>query len=89
MDMGCYNHEACRTVFPSKDKCILKFKNYRHTEKAPYTFYADFEAFTLKINRSTPNSDNSYTMKYQTHKPFGYVFIVIDDKGKMKHFEMF
>jgi len=89
MDMGCYNHEACRTVFPSKDKSTLKFKNYRHMEKAPYTAYADFEAFTVINSGKKPNPDNSYTMKYQTHKPSGYVFVVVDDEGNMKHFEMF
>jgi hypothetical protein len=28
-------------------------------------------------------------MKYQTHKPSGYVFVVVDEKGEMKKFEMF
>ena len=61
---------------------ILKFKNYCNSEKVPFIIYADTEALIKPIQSCTPDSQNSYTKKYQKHEPisFSYYIKCFDDK---------
>ena len=61
---------------------ILKFKNFCNSEKVPFIIYADTEALIKAIQSCTPDSQNSYTKKYQKHGPisFSYYIKCFDDE---------
>ena len=59
------------------------FKNYHKQLPVPFVIYADFEAFTEKIQGCQPNNEKSYTEAYQKHTDCGYGYKVVccyDDK---------
>ena len=54
----------------------LKFENYRYSEKAPFTIYADFESILKPLNTCEPEPNKSYTLKYQKHEPVSFVYYI-------------
>jgi len=73
----CNDIETVLQVYPTADKAFVEFKNYKHKMKMPFVIYADFECITTKLTTESKNKDESYTNKYQEHKPCGYAYHVV------------
>ena len=60
---------------------ILKFKNYRSSERVPFMIYADTESLIESLQTCEPSPLSSYTKKYQKHEPisFSYYIKCFDD----------
>ena len=71
----CYNYECVRILMPPPG-AFLEFKNFLHSEKAPFSVYADFESFIKPIDGCNPNPNKSYTKKYQKHEPSGFSYYI-------------
>ena len=68
---------------PTKDNTILKFNNYHKQQPTPFVIYADIEALLQKVERGQPDSNESYTEKFQRHVDCGSAYKVVccyDDK---------
>ena len=68
---------------PTKDNSILKFNNYHKQQPVPFVIYADFEALLQKVEKGQPDSNGSYTEKFQRHIDCGSAYKVVccyDDK---------
>ena len=64
----CSENESVKINMPPPNT-YLKFKNFLHSEKAPFVIYADFESLIIPIDNCDPDPNKSYTKKYQKHKP--------------------
>ena len=71
----CRNHEAVKINMPEK-VTILMFKHHERSEKLPFIIYADTEALTKEMYNCDPNSQNSYTKKYQKHEPISFSYYI-------------
>ena len=70
----------------SENKCIkinmpppgtfIKFKNFLHSERAPFVVYADFESIVKPLESCEPDPNKSYTLKYQKHEPVSFVYYI-------------
>ena len=68
---------------PTKDNSILKFNNYHKQQPTPFVIYADIEALLQKVERGQPDSNESYTERFQWHVDCGSAYKVVccyDDK---------
>ena len=72
----CYNNECVKMMMPPPGS-FLKFKNFVHSEKAPFVIYADFECKVKPIHNCKPNPNKSYTHKYQKHEPTSFTYYII------------
>ena len=72
----CRENESIKPNMPPPDT-FIKFKNYVHSEKAPFVIYADFECFNKRIHTNTPDPNKSYTNKLTIHKPASFVYYII------------
>ena len=71
----CYNNECVKILMPPSGS-ILEFKNFVHSEKAPFTIYADFESLIKPMDVCDPDPNKSYTKKYQKHEPVSFSFYI-------------
>ena len=71
----CYNNECVKTIMPEKGT-FLRFKNFHHSEKAPFVVYADTEALIKEMHNCDPNPNKSYTKKYQEHEPVSFSYYI-------------
>ena len=53
---------------------FLRFKNFLHSEKAPFAIYADFESLIKPMDNCDPDPTKSYTKKYQKHEPISFTY---------------
>ena len=72
----CYNNECVKISMPEPGT-ILKFKNFHHSEKAPFVIYVDFESLIKNIDSCDPDPNKSYTKKYQKHEPVSFDYYII------------
>ena len=72
----CYNNECVKIVMPPPGT-YLRFKNFLHSEKAPFAIYADFESLIKPMDNCDPNPNKSYTKKYQKHEPISFSYYII------------
>lgn len=81
----CSKTNDCKISF-SKEK-IIKFKNYRYQQTAPFVVYCDFESMLIPFNE---NQKFTNTSRYQKHIPFsaGYYLVCSYDK-KLSYFKSF
>ena len=56
----CYNNECVKIVMPPPGT-YLRFKNFPHSEKAPFAVYADFESLIKPMDNCDPDPNKSYT----------------------------
>ena len=71
----CYNNECVKKVMPPP--CTyLRFKNFLHSEKAPFAIYADFESLIKPMDNCDPDPNKSYTKKYQKHEPISFSYYI-------------
>ena len=71
----CYNNECVKIVMPQPNT-YLRFKNFLHSEKAPFAIYADFESLIKPMHNCDPNPNKSYTKKYQKHEPISFTYYI-------------
>ena len=72
----CYNNECVKIVMPQKGT-FLRFKNFLHSEKAPFAVYADFESLIKPMDNCDPDPNKSYTKKYQKHEPISFSYYIL------------
>ena len=71
----CYENESVKILMPQQGT-YLRFKNFLHSEKAPFTIYADFESLIKPMDNCDPDPNKSYTKKYQKHKPISFSYYI-------------
>ena len=71
----CYNNECVKINIPPTGS-FLEFKNFVHSEKAPFAIYADFESLIKPLDVCDPDPEKSYTKKYQKHEPVSFVYYI-------------
>ena len=71
----CYNNECVKIAMPPPDT-FLRFKNFLHSEKAPFAIYTDFESLIKPMDNCDPDSNKSYTKKYQKHEPISFSYYI-------------
>ena len=71
----CYENECVKVVMPPPGT-YLRFKNFLHSEKAPFAIYADFESLIKPMDNCDPNPNKSYTKKYQKHEPISFSYYI-------------
>ena len=71
----CYNNECVKINMPPS-RSFLEFKNFVHSEKAPFAIYADFESLIKPLNVCDPDPEKSYTKKYQKHEPISFCYYI-------------
>ena len=71
----CYDNESVKITMPQQGT-YLRFKNFLHSEKAPFVIYADFESLIKPMDNCNPNPNKSYTKKYQKHEPTSFSYYV-------------
>ena len=72
----CYNNECVKIVMPPPGT-YLRFKNFPHSEKAPFVIYADFESLIKPMDNCDPDPNKSYTKKYQKHEPISFSYYIL------------
>ena len=71
----CYENESVKTLMPPPGT-YLRFKNFLHSEKAPFVIYADFESLIKSMDNCDPNPNKSYTKKIQKHEPISFSYYI-------------
>ena len=71
----CRNHEAVKINMPEKGT-MLRFKHHERSDRVPFIIYADTEALIKEMHNCDPNPQNSYTKKYQKHKPISFSYYI-------------
>ena len=71
----CYENESVKILMPQQGT-FLRFKNFPHSEKAPFAIYADFESLIKPMDNCDPDPNKSYTKKYQKHKPISFSYYI-------------
>ena len=71
----CSENESVKINMPPEGT-YLRFKNFVHSEKAPFAIYADFESLIKPIDNCDPDPNKSYTKKYQKHEPVSFTYYI-------------
>ena len=71
----CSEEDSVKINMPPPET-YLKFKNFLHSERAPFAVYADFESIVKPIDSCDPDPNKSYTKKYQKHEPVSFVYYI-------------
>ena len=72
----CYENESVKTLMPPPGT-YLEFKNFHHSEKAPFVVYADFESLIKPMDNCNPDPNKTYTKKYQKHEPISFSYYIL------------
>ena len=72
---NCYENESVKINMPPPNT-YLRFKNFLHSEKAPFAVYADFESLIKPLDNCDPDPNKSYTKKYQKHEPISFSYYI-------------
>ena len=71
-ELYCSNHDVVKIELPNEENNTLSFNNYNKSMRVPFVIYADFEAFTQKLDDDKPRDNkSSYTSQYEKHSPSG------------------
>lgn len=72
---------------PDEDSILIlstpkEYKNHSPSTRVPFVVCANFEACTKSTSGCEPSNDESFTNKYQKHKPCGFCYQIVcfDDK---------
>ena len=71
------NEIFCDVIMPSKDTKILKFNQYKKSDKTPFIIYADIKCIIEKIDGYKNNSENSSSKKVSAHIPSCFSISII------------
>ena len=72
----CYENESVKTLMPPPGT-YLRFKNFHHSEKAPFVIYGDFESLIKHMHNCDPDPNKSYTKKIQKHEPISFSYYIL------------
>ena len=72
----CYENKSVKINMPTPST-YLRFKNFLHSEKAPFAVYADFESLIKPMENCDPDPNKSYTKKYQKHEPISFSYYIL------------
>ena len=72
----CYKNKCVKINMPPQNT-YLRFKNFLHSEKAPFAVYADFESLIKPLDNCDPDPNKSYTKKYQKHEPISFSYYIL------------
>ena len=72
---NCYENESVKINMPPPNT-YLRFKNFLHSEKAPFAVYEDFESLIKPLDNCDPDPNKSYTKKYQKHEPISFSYYI-------------
>ena len=76
-DLYCSNHDVVKVELPNEENNTLSFNNYNKSMRVPFVVYADFEAFTQKLDDDKPRDNkSSYTSQYEKHSPSGFCYYI-------------
>ena len=70
------SEQDCIKINMPPSNTFLSFKNFLHSERAPFAVYADFESIVKPIESCEPDPNRSYTKKYQKHEPVSFVYYI-------------
>ena len=71
----CYENESVKILMPQQGT-YLRFKNFLHSEKAPFAVFADFESLIKPMDNCDPDPNKSYTKKHQKHEPISFSYYI-------------
>ena len=71
----CSEEKSIKINMPPPDT-FIKFKNFLHSERAPFVIYADFESLLKPLEGCDPDPNKSYTKKYQKHEPVSFDYYI-------------
>ena len=71
----CEEEESVKITMPKPDT-FIKFEKYVYSERAPFAIYADFESILKPMETYKPDSNKSYTLKYNKHEPVSFVYYI-------------
>ena len=71
----CDEEESVKINMPAPDT-FINFKNFVHSEKAPFAIYADFESVLKPLDNCNPDPNQSYTKKYNKHEAVSFVYYI-------------
>ena len=76
-ELYCSNHDVVKIELPNEENNTLSFNNYNKSMRVPFVIYADFEAFTQKLDDDKPRDNKySYTSQYEKHSPSGFCYYI-------------
>ena len=76
-ELYCSNHDVVKIELPNEENNTLSFNNYNKSMRVPFVIYADFEAFTQKLDDDKPRDNkSSYTSQYEKHSPSGFCYYI-------------
>ena len=71
----CEEEESVKITMPPPNT-FIEFKNFVHSEKAPFAIYADFESVLKPLDNCNPDPNRSYTKKYNKHEAVSFVYYI-------------
>ena len=71
----CEEEESVKITMPPPNT-FINFKNFVHSEKAPFAIYADFESELKPLDNCNPDPNQSYTKKYNKHKAVSFSYYI-------------
>ena len=71
----CDEEESVKITMPPPNT-FINFKNFVHSEKAPFAIYADFESVLKPLDNCDPDPNRSYTKKYNKHEAVSFVYYI-------------
>ena len=71
----CEEEESIKITMPPPNT-FIEFKNFVHSEKAPFAIYADFESVLKPLDNCNPDPNRSYTKKYNKHEAVSFVYYI-------------
>uniref|UniRef100_A0A8D8U0I7 DNA-directed DNA polymerase n=1 Tax=Cacopsylla melanoneura TaxID=428564 RepID=A0A8D8U0I7_9HEMI len=74
---NCMVNSPSKVEVPTVGNNILKFENFHHQQRIPFVIYLDFECLLEKIDTTEPDSSSSFTMDYQSHKPYSFAYYIV------------
>ena len=73
----CSPHGPQKAEMVDEDNKIMKFRNYFHGLRCPFTIYCDFEAILKKVDTCLNNPESSSTTDYEQHEVCGFAYMVV------------
>ena len=71
----CEEEESVKITMPPPNT-FISYKNFVHSEKAPFAIYADFESVLKPLDNCNPDPNRSYTKKYNKHEAVSFVYYI-------------
>uniref|UniRef100_A0A8D8LVQ8 C2H2-type domain-containing protein n=1 Tax=Cacopsylla melanoneura TaxID=428564 RepID=A0A8D8LVQ8_9HEMI len=72
----CMRNPPVKVEMPGPDNNILKFENFQHLQKVDFVIYLDMECLLETHDTVEPNQSNSFTIPYQSHKPYSFAYYI-------------